>query len=402
MTEGEDGDGGGDSPAEESGGGSPAGEPSVDTPAGETGDGTDDEPGDVPLNIAGHEDRTPPGADGDVPGGDGPVGNDAAGHEQAGGERDGGVAEDGGGTVPPVGTPSAPEIEPGLGGEASPAAADSGVPGDGDDGEDPDADADDEEVEPIELLVQLAKDGEIDPWDVDVVQVTEEFLAALDDGDLRQSGRALFYASVLVRMKSDVLLEPAKQEEAEEPWTEPMEAPADAAPAFDPVDSLETEMERRLDRKHVRGSPETLDELVRELREAERGSWWKESREYDTSGSPAGFDRGTQTVDYHVDDTRRLDGEPTAQEVTERTHGEDIEEVIEDVRAALVEHYEAGRPEVLFREVEDAGGSRVQTFLAVLFLANRGEVRLQQDRLFGDLWVQDPTADLGAEGALAD
>ena len=28
--------------------------------------------------------------------------------------------------------------------------------------------------------------------------------------------------------------------------------------------------------------------------------------------------------------------------------------------------------------------------LALLFLSHRGELRLQQDDLFGDLWVQDP------------
>ncbi|AGN00398.1 hypothetical protein L593_02235 [Salinarchaeum sp. Harcht-Bsk1] len=363
----------------------------TDGTPGEAAQSAEDESDDVPLDIAGHEERTPPGADEDEP--------DAIDEED--------VAANGGAATLETGTPNASagpvEAEDLI---ADDLAEEAGI-GDTGDGEDDadsvDADDDDEEVEPIELLVQLAKDGEIDPWDVDVVDVTEEFLAALEEGSLRESGRALFYASVLVRMKSDVLLEPdAAEEQAEDPWDAPMESPEDAPPAFDPIDSLEAEMDRRLQRKHVRGTPETLDELVRELREAERGSWWKEGREYDTSGSPAGFDRGTQTVDYHMNDDRRMEGEPTAAEVTERTHGEDIEEIIDTVRAELTEHYDAGRPEVLFREVEDSGGSRVHTFLAILFLANRSEVRLQQDELFGDLWIQDPTADLGVEGAVAD
>ncbi|GAB3684154.1 hypothetical protein GCM10028857_12760 [Salinarchaeum chitinilyticum] len=358
-------------------------------------DSSDD---DIPLDIAGHEDRDPPGADGELPG-DGD-------ETDAGPAEDDSVATNGGAAAIETGTPNAdagPVEEADLLADeiaAENGHAPAGAEGDGE--ATAGADDDDEEIEPIELLVQLAKDGEIDPWDIDVVEVTEEFLAALDEGSLRESGRALFYASVLVRMKSDVLLDPEIAEEAEDEWDAPMEAPDDAPPAFDPVDSLEDEMERRLQRKHVRGTPETLDELVRELREAERGSWWKEGREYDTSESPAGFDRGTQTVDYHMDDDRRLEGEPTAQEVTERTHGEDIEGIIDEVRAELQEHYDAGRPEVLFREVEDSGGSRVHTFLSVLFLANRGEIRLQQDELFGDLWIQDPTAELGVEGAVAD
>jgi segregation and condensation protein A len=263
-----------------------------------------------------------------------------------------------------------------------------------------DTETDDDEVEPVELLVQLAEEGEIEPWDIDIVAVTDAFLDRLDSTDLRTSGRALFYASVLLRMKGDELLSPDETEEEPElePWELAMRGddPAvDDAPAtngFDPVDALEAEMDRRLDRKRARGSPETLDELVRELREAERGSWWKESREYDTSDSPRGFSRGTQTLDYHSADDFRRDGEPGEADVTGTTHDEDIETTIEEVEAALATHYDEGRDEVLFAEIRDAGGRAFQTFLALLFLAHRGQIRLEQDELFGDLWVQDPSA----------
>ena len=142
--------------------------------------------------------------------------------------------------------------------------------------------ADDGKVEPVELLVQLADDGEIEPWDIDVVTVTDKFLDRLDDADLRTGGRALFYASVLLRMKSDELWD---DEEPDDEWAdEPREAPLDApgapgAPAVDPFDQLEREMDRRIERKRARGKPETLDELVRDLRERERETWWKESRD---------------------------------------------------------------------------------------------------------------------------
>jgi segregation and condensation protein A len=250
-----------------------------------------------------------------------------------------------------------------------------------------------DEVEPVELLVQLAEDGEIDPWDIDVVEVTDAFLARLDETDLRTSGRALFYASVLLRMKSDALVE--GEEEADEPdevppWEAPQratEAAIQAESLEDPIDALEDEMERRLDRKSARGTPETLDELVRELREAERGTWWKPSRTYDTSESPTGFRRGVQTVDYHHDDAARAEAEPTEAEVTGDTHSEDIEGIIAEVRTAITQIHERGRDEVLFAEVEEAGGSRVETYLGLLFLSHRGEVRLRQDTFFGDLWV---------------
>ncbi|MES3161823.1 MAG: ScpA family protein [Halorubrum sp.] len=263
------------------------------------------------------------------------------------------------------------------------------------------------EIEPVELLVQLAEEGEIEPWDIDIVQVTDAFLEKLDETDLRTTGRALFYASVLLRMKSDGMVaddEDEEEEPAAEPWELAMEGGSEdpAEPGFDPVEKLEAEIDRRLDRKHTRGSPETLDELVRELREAERDSWWKDSREYDTTGSPSGYGRGTQTVDYHASDEFRRDGEPTAGEATDRTHDEDIEEVIADVESALTPQFDAGRAEVLFAEVESAGGRPFMTFLALLFMAHRGSVTLRQDELFGDLWIRDPTAATGETEAIAD
>jgi segregation and condensation protein A len=252
---------------------------------------------------------------------------------------------------------------------------------------------DDDEVEPVEVLVALAKDGEIDPWDIDIVEVTDKFLERLDASDLRTSGRALFYASVLLRMKSDAMLrpdEPADEAAGQpDPWEQPL---AEDGPIGgpDPVAALEQEMDRRLERKRARGMPTTLDELVRELREAERETRWKEGREYDTSGSPHGYSRGTQELDYRGADDMRLEDEPTAADVTGTAHREHVDEIIAAVWSVLLEQYNAGREEVLFREVVDAAGSRVETFLGLLFLSHRGQVRLRQDDLFGDLWIRDP------------
>lgn len=329
-------------------------------PRDSTGDETT-EKDDIPLNIAGHEDREPPGE------------SDASGLFGASEDTDDDEPD-----PTPQGDADSPETEDGDG---------------GDDGE---------EVEPVEVLVQLADEGEIDPWDIDVVRVTDKFLYLLDEQDLRTSGRALFYASVLIRMKSDAMLAPDEDEEAmAEPWEQAMtdDSPIDQP---DPFASLEEEMDRRLERRRARGMPQTLDELVRDLRDAERESWWKESRSYDTSDSPHGFQRGTQELDYRSADDLRMDDEPTEGDVTGTTHAENMDDVIDAVHEVLREHYEAGRDEVLYREVHMAGGSRVETYLALLFLSHRGQIRLQQDELFGDLWVQDPASATGSEEALAD
>ncbi|MEZ3143598.1 segregation/condensation protein A [Halobaculum sp. MBLA0143] len=341
---------------------------------------TDDDVPDIPLGHGSDRDRDTEGLFGDGDDGSADSGDDS------------GASDPGDGRSADSGDDSG--------------ASDPGDGGTGDDGTNSGSATDDEETEPVEVLVQLAKRGEIDPWDTDIVAVTDAFLAELEERDLRTSGRALFYASVLLRMKSDAMLEPDEPESEEpEPWETAFRDGAgpeavDDDDDFDPVDALEAEMDRRLERRSTRGSPETLDELVRELREAERGSRWKESREYDTSGETE--PSGTQTLQYRGGSDSRPEPEPGEGDVTETTHEEDIETVIGEVRTALTRQYDNGRREVLFREVRTAGGSPVQTYLALLFLAHRGEVRLRQDDLFGDLWVQDPTAPTVGDEAVAD
>lgn len=227
--------------------------------------------------------------------------------------------------------------------------------------------------EPVDVLVNLAQEGEIDPWDIDIVRVTDKFLERLDDGDLARSGRALLYASILLRMKSDYLVEEDTEEEEND--DEVMEWVAASEPhgiQEDPLQDLEREFKRRLRRRKVRerSKPETLDELVRELRERERRSWWKEKREYDMSGS--GMVESLPP--------------PTTEEAVSNAHKEDIEEHIDRVWSRVSNEFE-GRDELLFRELD---GSLITTYISLLFLASRGRLRLEQDDFYGDLWIKKP------------
>src|SRR4028118_806942 len=74
--------------------------------------------------------------------------------------------------------------------------------------------------EGIAILIDLAERGEIDPWDVKVIEVFDRCLSKLtnacdadpskDFSDLSHSGQAFLYASMLVLLKAEsiVLSEP--------------------------------------------------------------------------------------------------------------------------------------------------------------------------------------------------
>ena len=62
--------------------------------------------------------------------------------------------------------------------------------------------------EGIGFLVNMAKAGKIDPWNINIVDITDKYLAHLCEmksQNLRLTGRALLFASVLLNMKSRVL-----------------------------------------------------------------------------------------------------------------------------------------------------------------------------------------------------
>jgi segregation and condensation protein A len=124
--------------------------------------------------------------------------------------------------------------------------------------------------EPAEVLVELAKRGELDPWDIDIARTTEKFLDYIDSlerRDLRIPARTLLYASILLRMKSDSM----EGGEEVEPIPE--------------LDECIDEVEEKIDqlpsppvRRHTK-RPVTLEELILELKKAEMVGRRKAMRE---------------------------------------------------------------------------------------------------------------------------
>ena len=128
----------------------------------------------------------------------------------------------------------------------------------------------------------LAERGEIDPWNINIIEVTDRFLSELErcrQLNLQVSGRTLFYAATLLRMKSEhleLLSDPAEEglDEDDESYGEDyalaLDSETDYHGRLGPIELLEHEIQRRLDRKNLRKSPVTLFELIIELKNIEK------------------------------------------------------------------------------------------------------------------------------------
>jgi segregation and condensation protein A len=220
--------------------------------------------------------------------------------------------------------------------------------------------------DPVEILVGMAERGDIDPWNIDIMEVTDHFLAELErrrELDLRISGRTLFFAATLLRMKSEYL-----GEGEEEISSETVEIPEgeDLFTEFrgtDPVDRLEREIQRRLGRKDLRKPPVTLYELIKLLKTAEK------------------HQRRRQR-------TPNEDAEPEviADDVVSIAHREDYQGAAARVLASL--DPEPGQTEIaldsLCRRLE---WPLPDVYIPLLFLTLEGKVDISQQEFYGELLV---------------
>jgi segregation and condensation protein A len=219
----------------------------------------------------------------------------------------------------------------------------------------------------IGLLIDLARKGEIDPWDLDVVHLTDRFLESLGDiQDLGRSGQAIFYASVLVRMKAEALAE-----QATIPWDAPQEIEQPEELDTSSWVQLPLHLERSIRRRpsvpaYVQ-RPLTLMDLISQLKEMET------------------LER--QVVRAQATQRRQSVTVRTLEEVEELAHHEDLEELIAWMHERLLER-QIQQESLKFPQLLGPKEDHVGGFLALLFLSSRGLVELNQEIFYEDIDVE--------------
>jgi segregation and condensation protein A len=130
--------------------------------------------------------------------------------------------------------------------------------------------------EAIAKIIELAENGEINPWDVPVIDIIDRFLAELGlidslnspliEADLPQSGQAFVWASMLVLLKAEtlqLLQQPEELEFSEFDEEEDCSILANNRRTL-PID-LERHLRRRSAAAPIRTRRVTLQELIEQL-----------------------------------------------------------------------------------------------------------------------------------------
>ena len=230
--------------------------------------------------------------------------------------------------------------------------------------------------DPVEILVGLAERGEIDPWNINIIEVTDRFLSELErcrQLNLQVSGRTLFYAATLLRMKSEhlELLSDPTEEGIEEDdsygddYDLALDSETDYHGRLGPIELLEHEIQRRLDRKNLRKSPVTLFELIIELKNIEK----EERRRRRLT------DTGDDLLIY-------------ADDVVGIAHDEGYQESSMTMLEECLDRIELEEEMTLAQLCDTLGWGIPEVYIPLLFLALEGRCSLRQEEFFSDVFVQ--------------
>ena len=254
------------------------------------------------------------------------------------------------------------------------------------------------EADGIEILVNMAKSGKVDPWNIDIVDITDKYLAQLFQmkaQNLRLTGRALLFAAVLLKLKSNILegidvcdFECPPEEDFD--YTDDYDEFGQSEQEYistNNVVSLEEVLERRTSVKLNHSRVVTLKDLIRQLQfyeEMERKRSLKNAHE-----------RAKRRVRSYA----RL----SADDIINLAHDEYIENGVLKLKenlARIFEHEE----KIELKTLTLLGMDKISAYISLLFLTSESDYDLQQDEFYGDLYVVKNTipSKAGLEEAEAD
>ena len=201
-----------------------------------------------------------------------------------------------------------------------------------------------------ELLMELVEKEKLDPWDIDIVKVVDSYIAAVKElkiMDLRIPANIILAASILLRLKSEMLTFGVVEEPVEE-----AEAPGRSPPLVDDLSlRLRPPMKRKL----------TLDELISALDEAMK-----------------------------IKEERMLAEKEKPFEVPIYVKNSNIEEEMEILYKEMGRH--ADKEKLLtfshLMEMVDGRDALLELFIPMIFLANKQRIALAQEKFFGEIIIR--------------
>lgn len=233
----------------------------------------------------------------------------------------------------------------------------------------------------IGILVDMAKQGKIDPWNIDILDVTEKYLQRMIEMkslNLRVASRTLLFASILCRLQSNVLAGLTLEDFQDEPednlqydddgfivdYGDEEFVPTSNVVSFE--DALQRRTSVRLNRNRV----VTLKDLIKQL------------EFYEKLEKRASMKSAHERAKRHVRNYSRL----TPDEIVAMAHEEYIEESVLKLKDNLEQIF-SRVDKIELNELTILGMDKISAYLALLFLSRDTDYELEQEEFYSDLYV---------------
>ncbi len=235
------------------------------------------------------------------------------------------------------------------------------------------------EVDGIEILVNMAKSGKIDPWNVDIVEVTDKYLMHLFQSkaqNLRLTGRTLLFAAILLKLKSNVLegidvldFEPQHEDEFNYDDEMPLDYEEEYIPTNNVI-SIDEVLQRRTSVRLNHNRVVTLRDLIRQLEFYEM------------------LDKKQSLKNAHERAKRRVQNyaKLSPDDIINLAHDEYIENGVQRLKANLCEILNR-QDKIELNELTLLGMDKMSAYISLLFLTVESDYDLEQDEFYGDLYV---------------
>lgn len=238
------------------------------------------------------------------------------------------------------------------------------------------------EDEGIGILVSMAKSGKIDPWNVDIIDVTDKYLAhicEMKSQNLRLTGRTFLFAAVLLKLKSNVLEGNDILQIGEPDYTEGLEYDDDGfiveypEEEFMPtsnVVSIDDVLQRRTSVRLNRNRVVTLRDLIRQL------------EFYEKLEKKQSLQQAHERAKRRVQSYSRF----TPDDIINLAHEEYIEDCVLKLKENLSQIF-TREDKIELKELTLLGMDRISAYIALLFLTAETDYELKQDEFYSDLYV---------------
>ena len=235
--------------------------------------------------------------------------------------------------------------------------------------------------EGIGILVDMAKAGKIDPWNIDIIDVTDKYLAhmvQMKSQNLRVTGRTFLFAAILLKLKSNVLegIDIMSFEQQEQDNIEYDDdgfivdyGEEDYVPTNNVI-SIDEVLQRRTSVRLNHNRVVTLKDLIRQLQFYEK----LEQRQ----SLKSAHERAKRRVQSYS----RL----TPDDIVNLAHEEYIESCVLTLKENLGQIFEKN-DKIELNELTLLGMDRISAYIAILFLTAETDYDLKQDEFYSDLYV---------------